>query len=80
MIVAIDRETSPEAKSGISLSAMSSFARTIKEHGFLPLSISKYCLGTVALKNGVKYNRFKPRLRKVDSLMAQENNNFALVV
>ncbi|MCU4173946.1 VTC domain-containing protein [Carboxylicivirga sp. N1Y90] len=59
----------------------SSFARTIKEHGFLPLSISKYCLGTVALKDGVKYNRFKPRLRKVDSLMAQEeNNHFALVV
>lgn len=58
----------------------STFARTIKEQGFLPLSISKYCLGTVALNNGVKYNRFKPRLRKVDSLMAKENRRLALVV
>ncbi len=58
----------------------STFARTIKEQGFLPLSISKYCLGTVALNDGVKYNRFKPRLRKVDSLMAKENRRLALVV
>lgn len=58
----------------------SSFARTIKEHGFLPISISKYCLGTVALNNDVKYNRFKPRLRKVDRLMSEENNHLAQVV
>lgn len=58
----------------------SSFARTIKEHGFLPLSISKYCLGTVALNNHVKYNRFKPRLRKVNNLMAQVDEHLALVV
>ncbi|MBS2100510.1 polyphosphate polymerase domain-containing protein [Carboxylicivirga linearis] len=58
----------------------SSFARTIKKHGFLPLSISKYCLGTIALNNDVKYNRFKPKLRTVSGLMNKEDNAFAAVV
>ncbi len=58
----------------------SSFARTLKEKGVLPLSISKYCLGTIALNNNVKYNRFKPRLRKVEQLLAEESNQIAMVV
>ncbi|TRX65860.1 polyphosphate polymerase domain-containing protein [Carboxylicivirga sp. M1479] len=56
----------------------STFARSLKKQGVLPLSISKYCLGTVALNNSVKYNRFKPRLRKVENLIAQEE--LAMVV
>lgn len=57
----------------------SSFARTLKSKGVLPLSISKYCLGTVALNNSVKYNRFKPRFRKVERLIASERQ-LAMVV
>nr|WP_321411655.1 polyphosphate polymerase domain-containing protein [uncultured Carboxylicivirga sp.] len=57
----------------------SSFARTIKKHGYSPLSISKYCLGTIALNNDVKYNRFKPRLLSVNKLMAEEREMIALV-
>jgi len=58
----------------------SSFARTLKSKGVLPLSISKYCLGTIALNNSVKYNRFKPRLRKVERLIAREEQHLAMVV
>jgi len=57
----------------------SSFARTLKKQGVLPMSISKYCLGTIALNNKVKYNRFKPRLRKVEQLKAQ-GQKLAMVV
>ncbi len=58
----------------------SSFARTLKNQGVMPLSISKYCLGTVALNSNVKYNRFKPRFRKVESLIAKEEQHLAMVV
>ncbi|WP_430815891.1 polyphosphate polymerase domain-containing protein [Carboxylicivirga sp. RSCT41] len=58
----------------------SGFARTLKSKGVLPLSISKYCLGTIALNNKVKYNRFKPRLRKVEKLVAQEHSQLSMVV
>lgn len=51
----------------------SKFSRTIKSKGFLSTSISKYCLGTIALNNDVKYNRFKPRLREVSKLMIKES-------
>lgn len=55
----------------------SRFARTMKEHGVLPMSLSKYCVGTVALNEGIKYNRFKPRLRKLNTLMSEVNSQFA---
>jgi len=58
----------------------SSFARTLKAAGVLPLSISKYCLGTVALNSNVKYNRFKPRLRKVERLIGREEHHLSMVV
>jgi len=58
----------------------SSFARTLKKQGVTPLSISKYCLGTVALNNKVKYNRFKPRFRKVERLIAREEQHLSMVV
>lgn len=58
----------------------SSFARSLKRQGVLPLSISKYCLGTIALNTKVKYNRFKPRLRKVERLMEQEHRQLSMVV
>nr|WP_321451021.1 polyphosphate polymerase domain-containing protein [uncultured Carboxylicivirga sp.] len=57
----------------------SSFARTIKKEGFLPLSISKYCLGTITLNHKIKYNNFKPRLRSVNKLMAQTSKSLSLV-
>lgn len=57
----------------------SSFARTLKAKGFLPLSISKYCLGVVALNQDVKYNRFKPRLRQVDNLISIQSKHLCLV-
>ncbi len=58
----------------------SAFARTLKKQGVLPISISKYCLGTIALNNQVKYNRFKPRLRKLERLIEQEHRQLAMVV
>ncbi|MCT4589483.1 MAG: polyphosphate polymerase domain-containing protein [Carboxylicivirga sp.] len=58
----------------------SSLARSLKKQGVLPMSISKYCLGTIALNGKVKYNRFKPRLRKVERLMAQEDRQLSMVV
>ncbi len=58
----------------------SAFARSLKKQGVLPLAISKYCLGTIALNNKVKYNRFKPRLRKVEQLIAKEERQLSMVV
>ncbi|MBK3519220.1 polyphosphate polymerase domain-containing protein [Carboxylicivirga marina] len=58
----------------------SAFARSLKKQGVLPLSISKYCLGTIALNNKVKYNRFKPRLRHVEKLVAKEDMQLSMVV
>jgi len=55
----------------------SDFARTMKEHGVLPMSMSKYCVGTIALNEGAKYNRFKPRLRKLNNLMSEVNSHYA---
>ncbi|WP_430812222.1 MULTISPECIES: polyphosphate polymerase domain-containing protein [unclassified Carboxylicivirga] len=58
----------------------SPLARSLKSEGVLPLSVSKYCLGTIALNNKVKYNRFKPRLRVVEGVMERAGNQLAMVV
>lgn len=58
----------------------SSFARTLKKNGVLPISVSKYILGIVSLNKNVKHNRFKPRLRKVNYLMSKETPRTAVLV
>ena len=37
----------------------------------LPVSISKYCLGSVLTNPALKYNRFKPRIRKIEQIQNQ---------
>ncbi|TAJ13181.1 polyphosphate polymerase domain-containing protein [Marinilabiliaceae bacterium JC017] len=45
------------------------FSRLLKNEGCHAVSFSKYCLGIIALNDGVKYNRFKPKLRQIEKLM-----------
>jgi len=40
----------------------------LKNHGIHPYKISKYCLGILSCYDGVKYNRFKPKLRAIDKI------------
>jgi hypothetical protein len=48
----------------------SPFVRRAKEHGFLPSSISKYCVGLCLTDSGgLKKNRFKPLLRQLGDVM-----------
>lgn len=37
--------------------------------GIKPLSVSKYCIGTVLTDPSVKANRFKPKLRRIDKIL-----------
>ena len=40
----------------------------LRELGVRPGGFSKYCMGVSLLVPGVKHNRFKPRLRRIDRL------------
>jgi hypothetical protein len=48
----------------------SPFARQMRAAGIRPGGFSKYCMGVAMLYPDVKHNRFKPRLRLIDSLMS----------
>jgi hypothetical protein len=47
---------------------VSTFMRLLKEHYIYPGNMSKYCLGTVLLKQGIKVNRFKENLLRIKQL------------
>jgi hypothetical protein len=51
-----------------SFAGKSEFMRTLKELSVHPGKSSKYCLGTVLLKDQVKQNRFKSYLLKINQL------------
>ena len=52
----------------------SSFMRLLKQHHIYPGNMSKYCLGTVLLKQGIKMNRFKANLQKINKLENEYNS------
>jgi hypothetical protein len=47
----------------------SPFVRQMRAAGIRPIGFSKYCIGVALLYPEVKHNRFKPRLRLINSLM-----------
>ena len=51
-----------------SFAGKSIFMKTLKELSIFPGNSSKYCLGTVLLKDQIKYNRFKSNLLKINRL------------
>ena len=55
-----------------SIAGTSEIMKILKDLGIFPGRSSKYCLGTVLLKNQVKYNRFKSNILKINRL---ENDN-----
>jgi len=44
------------------------FMRILKEERIYPASSSKYCLGTILLRQPLKYNRFKTYMRFINKL------------
>ena len=50
------------------MSRDSDFMRIAKELHILPIRISKYCMSTLALNPGIKYNRFKEKVLFLDKL------------
>lgn len=48
--------------------ASSSFRRLLDEASVLPKSISKYCLGMILTNPGIKYNRFKEKIRLINKI------------
>ncbi|GIV34328.1 MAG: VTC domain-containing protein [Chitinophagales bacterium] len=49
-------------------STHSDFFRLCRQTGIYPASISKYCLGIALLHPHVKYNRFKPLIRRLKKI------------
>lgn len=50
------------------LRASTPFMKILKDSHIYPASISKYCLGTLLLKQAVKYNRFKRSMLAINKL------------
>jgi len=44
--------------------------KTLKETGIYPFNISKYCMGMLRINEGLKYNRFKQKVLKINKLTA----------
>ncbi len=44
------------------------FTLLLKEMGIRPMKISKYCLGIILTTPGVKYNRFKEKLLRINQI------------
>jgi hypothetical protein len=44
------------------------FMQILKKEHIYPGTSSKYCVGTVLLKEGVKYNRFKKTILKINKI------------
>jgi hypothetical protein len=46
----------------------SAFKKLMQQERIFPISISKYCVGTLLTHPGIKYNRFKPKLTLLNKL------------
>ena len=44
--------------------------RIMIAHRVKPLKISKYCIGTALTTPGLKTNRFKDKIRRIEKLLA----------
>lgn len=44
--------------------------QTLKKNRYYPYSISKYCIGMINLYDHIKYNLFKPKLLRVNKIIA----------
>ena len=53
-------------------SVRSVFNKVLQYNKIRPTRFSKYCMGMIKTNNGLKHNRFKPRLSKLDKIL---NNN-----
>jgi hypothetical protein len=51
----------------------SQFMKLLKQHAVYPKNLSKYCLGTILLKENIKSNRFKTYLLKINKLENEYN-------
>jgi hypothetical protein len=51
----------------------SAISQIIKQLGYRPGGISKYCLGVVSLIPNIKHNRFKQTINKIKKLIAQND-------
>jgi len=48
----------------------SAIVKVLRKHRIFPYNVSKYCIGMISLYEGLKYNRFKPKLLKINKLIA----------
>ncbi len=51
------------------------FTKLLKEQGIRPMKLSKYCLGIILTTPGVKYNRFKEKLLRINQLCEIKHDN-----
>ena len=52
------------------LDLKSAIIKNLRKMGYYPYSMSKYCIGMLGLYKGLKYNRFKQKLIKLNKLSA----------
>lgn len=48
----------------------SAFKKLMQEQRIFPVNISKYCMGIVLTHPGIRHNRFKPKLNKLNKIYA----------
>ncbi|HIB04403.1 MAG TPA: hypothetical protein EYO18_01540 [Candidatus Marinimicrobia bacterium] len=49
----------------------SAFIQILRDLNIQEMRFSKYCMGVLHLNDNVKYNRFKPRLLKINKILTQ---------
>ncbi len=54
-------------------SSRSDFFRVMKKLGIQEMRLSKYCMGILATYPNVKYNRFKPKIMKINQIVSKAN-------
>jgi hypothetical protein len=52
----------------------SEFIQAMRQFGINEMRISKYCMGILHTYDGVKYNRFKPKLLRLNKIMSGNSN------
>ena len=70
----------PVALNGLSIievkqekfSRSSPIFKVLKEHRVYPYKISKYCIGMLASRENLKYNRFKKKILNLNKLLSGE--------
>ena len=54
----------------------SPMTKIMLDHRIHPLKISKYCIGTALTTPGIKKNRFKSKIRKIEKIVNSEKYNY----